>query len=42
VRADKVQKELDVAAFNEATKQADDQLEKQQRGNEQPAAPRPH
>jgi hypothetical protein len=41
VQADKVQKELDVAAFNEATKQADAQLEKQQRGSEQPAAPRP-
>jgi hypothetical protein len=41
VQADKVQKELDVAAFNQATKQADDQLEKQQRGSEQPAAPSP-
>jgi hypothetical protein len=40
VQADKVQKELDISAFNEATRQADDQLEKQN-GSEQPVARTP-
>jgi hypothetical protein len=40
VQADKVQKELDISAFNEATRQADDLLEKQS-GSEQPGAKTP-
>jgi hypothetical protein len=39
VQADKVQRELDLSAFNEATRQADDQLEKQ--NGSEPAAKTP-
>ena len=43
VQADKVQRELDISAFNEATKaaQTEDQLEKQTHESVQPAAPSP-
>ena len=43
VQADKVQKELDLSAFKEASKeaQAEDQMEKQQGESEQPAAQGP-
>jgi len=36
VQADKVQKEMDISAFNDSSKQAEDQLEKKQHEIEQP------
>jgi hypothetical protein len=43
VQADKVQRELDISAFKEATKEAEaeDQFEKQPHKSEQPTAPGP-
>jgi hypothetical protein len=41
VQADKVQKELDMSAFKDASKQAEDQLEKTQHEAEHPTAPNP-
>jgi hypothetical protein len=41
VQADKVQKEMDLSAFRDASKQAEDQLEKKQHETEQPTTPSP-
>jgi hypothetical protein len=42
VQADQVQKEMDISAFKDASKQAEDQLEKKQHEAELPTAPTPH
>jgi hypothetical protein len=41
VQADKVQREMDLSAFEDATRQAEDQQEKNQHQSEQSAAPSP-
>lgn len=41
VQADAVQKEMDISAFKDASKQAEDQLEKKQHEAEQPTTPSP-
>jgi hypothetical protein len=42
VQADKVQKEMDILAFKDASKQAEDQLVKKQHETGQPTVPNPH
>jgi hypothetical protein len=42
VQADQVQKEMDISAFKDASKQAEDQLEKKQHEADLPTAPSPH